>query len=86
MYLFPYTKDQPKFNLVMLSKRNNLSTRDSSPSVLCLEVSLYVKYKNYYVLENACCFPTNNSFLLLHQKLCKLRLLRDGKQLLKSGS
>ena len=38
------------------------------------------------VLENACCFPTNNRYLLLNQKLFKLRLLRGGKQLLKSGT
>ena len=42
--------------------------------------------KTDYVLENTCCFPTNNSYLLLNQKLCKLRLLRGGIQLLKSGS
>ena len=41
--------------------------------------------KTDYVLENTC-FPTNNSYLLLNQKLCKLKLLRGGIQLLKSGS
>ena len=34
--------------------------------------------KTDYVLENTC-FPTNNSYLLLNQKLCKLRLLSGGK-------
>ena len=39
--------------------------------------------KTDYVFENAGCFSANNIYLLLNQKLCKLRLLRGGKQLLK---
>ena len=39
--------------------------------------------KTDYVLENTGCFPTNNSYLLLNQKLCKLRLLSGGKTAVK---